>query len=367
MKFFVNLAICLVLFASFVSVDEKVPTLKEVIKQVKAQEESLKNLEITEFKLKVEEQKDLQSPWVLSERVTEGSATYDFEHENKCYIQITKEMMEWSMEGNPPYEWIESATDYAFDGTGWRTINRFATDISDVKNKVIDKRNFKRVPANTAVLSTEKPVVLAKNSTLGWAEGTAFYIAKYQEASLIESTGRLSNDLLRGATNYQVVLDTWNDEQLVKVYIANPATKFFNAYWFDPAKNYALRKREASHANPKGQFELLALVEVAKLTEAAPGLWLPIEATVTIPQLAKPGAYQKMTCSAKAIVANNPKLDPSIFVPVIPKKYMVQDMQTNEVFWSDGKEGASDKLNRSDALKRGPNAPKIKKAGDPDQ
>jgi outer membrane lipoprotein-sorting protein len=365
MKFFVSLASCLVLFASFVSAEEKVPTLKEVIKQVTAQEEALKNLEITEFKLKVEEQKDRQSPWVLSERVIEGSATYDFEHENKCYIQITREKMEWSMAGDPPYEWIESATDYAFDGTGWRTINRFATTLGDVKNNAVDKNNFKLVPANTAILSTDKPMLIAKKSTLGWADGTAFSIAAYQDASPIQSTGRLSDDLLRGSTNYQVVLDTWNDEQLVKVYIAIPA-KFVSAYWFDPAKNYAFRKREVSRITPKGQFESLALMEIAKMAEAAPNLWLPIEATVTIPQIGKPGVYQKMTYSAKAIVANNPKLDPSIFVPVIPKKYIIQDMQTNEAFWSDGKGGGNDKLNRSDALKRGPNAPKIKKAGDPD-
>jgi hypothetical protein len=109
-------------------------------------------------------------------------------------------------------------------------------------------------------------------------------------------------------------------------------------WWIDPKRACALLRQEYHVYQPDGPLANFRRTEVAKLIEAAPGVWYPTEA-MEYTGFADAPYYDpknnvpwRIHYVAKSVVANDPKLDPHVFEITIPANYNVVDVPTGKSY-----------------------------------
>ncbi len=97
------------------------------------------------------------------------------------------------------------------------------------------------------------------------------------------------------------------------------------AYWFDPARGFALVRSRTGLILPRESA--LETADVLDLKQLRPGLWYPMRATLTSDELRR--ASRRYTYRVNDVVVNDPAFDSATVKPTIPTGWRVMDERTS--------------------------------------
>jgi len=280
------------------------PTLDEVISNITAAEQKLKNIRL-ESKTFLEERTSPDAPWKRTCVCYESTAWYTGQINGPARIDVHREVLRWE-QGAAPF--AEESYSVGFDGQRGRTVNHRTGPAG------------KTFPVKEAMITAEAPRQL-HGSWARKATGMAFALnfLFHDEGGMSASHGlRKAREL---GIQVDITRERFQDANCVKLTMA----KGMYAMWFDLDHGYAFCGNTSAHYQD-GEWVPYETCLVTRLIQAAPGLWFPGQVSQTKiygtgPE--RPDSRTMYQCTAA--VANDPGFDPSVFKVPIPPGHVVRD------------------------------------------
>lgn len=284
-----------------------VPKIGELIELLLKRERVIQNVKTRDFTLTMEVRPPGNAEWQQTPFRIAGTAWHNGLPNSKARVSITQRVMEWQQ---GPAPWAEVSNDLGFDGQFGRTANH--------SGGALGKSN----PDKTGEVLATAPVLL-RDRFQGYADGTLFTLGYIQPAR-DQSLAKVIQDALGKGVLAEIAQDRVEGEAVVRLTLGDSRAGT-DSYWFDPARGYALRKSEQRVHRPDGTWETMSAMQIARLVEAAPGIWYPLKAVREEPLLAKPGHRMRLNYSAADAVINDPAFDERVFVVQFPPFYHIDD------------------------------------------
>lgn len=281
---------------------------------LETEREQLQNIRI-DSEAWIERRMQATDTWKRTPIYVAATAWFDGRSE-RMRIDVHSENLEW-FGGTVPY--AESTYSVAFDGNVGTTINHMFGHSGKMR------------PSRRATIQTGSPEAIR-----GWLDkctgihASTFFFSRnrpYELTELIRS-GTDDRDQRQSAFQTYRLAQAGSSRYLLRMSEVAPgeSRSARQEYLLDPSRGFALIESKKVYTED-GDEKVLSHLTVSKLSEAAPGVWFPVQATFERPS-SSPVAkerYERVVYHASNVVANDPNFDAGVFKMPIPPGYLVRD------------------------------------------
>lgn len=293
--------------------EEYLPQLScdELVSRIAMCEKKLLKLKV-ESELWVERREPNSQKWQPTPVYASCTAWFDGEPNGRARIDVHDEILEWK-DGAAPFS--EASYSTAFDGRYGRTAHYSVGPIG------------RTTKISKGVIYPEAPKVLT-TKWLAACTGRTFSMFFLFDQLGCPQGKRLSDylsEVLSQFGPFSVTWDTVGDTNCIRIGGGDPEAGH-EFLWLDPARGFALLRYEIVNVTRDDRKWVSESDTVTKLTEAAPGLWYPIEAyheSTTSPGLER--TNRRVRYLASEVIANDPNFDESIFTLTFPVGCFIHD------------------------------------------
>ena len=238
---------------------------------------------------------------------------------SKTRVDVHKEILKW-VDGDAPY--AEDVYSLGFDGQSARKVHHRSGPI----NKTFEMRE---------AYITSEPSKDLYSPWFNVATGARFSLFLHNNSS-----GALMSDYFKvpddGVVNarLEITHEKFEGIECVKYGSGHHPGVGEQAYWFDPARGYALIGTKHVNIRQDGTEWLIESIKVRELKEVSKGVWWPTKATVE-GEDPNSGKLIRSVYQASNVVINDPAFNEEIFTVPIPSGYYVED-QINNISYKSG-------------------------------
>ncbi len=292
-------------------------TFDRIVAAVARTERQFTNVHVRDFETTVSERKG-EGPWTATPIRYAGSAWYGPDPRGPQRVYFTTHVMRWENGAAPV---IDQMLDLSGDGQSGLEM-RLATQSGN--------RAWLRL--RTAMISTGLPMAQGGTDTLlatGAGLTLQYGIGPMDVSGARDPVGprRPLSDNLRffradPRVQVDVAAERVNGVDAVRLRL-NWGSHGSDAWWFDPARGYAMVKLEQV-ASQSG-VSWTDGIDVSALAPAGPDLWFPVRATAVIHGGGSSGNDVRYDYRAEEVTANDPAFDPAVFRPAVPIGWRVDD------------------------------------------
>jgi hypothetical protein len=284
------------------------PSLEELASEIAGSESKLLNLKV-ESQATVQKRGSQPGQWEDTPVCVVCTAWYNGLPGSKVRVDVVKEVLEWE-DGPAPLG--ESSYSVAFDGQYGRTARHNVGPVGETAQ------------VGRGEISADRPAKL-KTQLLRAATGaglSTFFFRDNERAKLSD----LFKEAASQNTAVQITSETLLGFSCIKVTGGDPAAGH-QSYWFDPSRGFALVGYELINKRTDGTLWVVGRIRVSELREAAPGIWYPTEGYYECDSSPESGdeADRRYHYRASIAVANDPAFDESVFSPMFPAGYTIDD------------------------------------------
>ncbi len=286
------------------------PTLDEVISNMTASEQKLKNIRI-EAKTFEEHRTSADAPWERSGVCYECTAWYTGQIKGPARIDVHREVLRW-IQGTSPFG--EESYSTSFNG-----------------KRGLDMTYRSGTPGDTfsvreATIWPDRPPQLS-GSWKRFVSGIGLSLNFLFQDEGDMSASQWLQKVRDIGVKFDIDCERFQDANCLRLTMA----KGMYAMWFDLDHGYAFRGSTKFRFEENGSMTPYEICRVSGLIQAAPGVWFPAQTSKT--KITNGGPERpdvRMTCRCTAAVANDPAFDQNIFEVQIPPGYMVHDTATGK-------------------------------------
>jgi hypothetical protein len=283
-----------------------VPTVTEVLTQIEAAENTLRNLRV-----EASDRSEMLNPntgkWELQSENT-LTAYYTGMPGSKCRADFSHAMSRWV---NGPVPYVNEKTSYAYNG---KVGMQLFIGHDDPTGKLEPRRGM--------LLASRPPMMVGM---VGYASGWQFSLyGCFDEAGIRLSQALRTKTLFPAPLSVREV----SIASTKAVELACGTSGRFSRRWlFDPSHGWAM----IGYYEESAQGKVRQRISVSNLMDAGGGVFYPRDASLEIMDTdEKP--VRRTTFQATAVTANDPKFDEDIFTIHWPRGTTVQDSVANVTF-----------------------------------
>lgn len=290
-------------------------SIDDLIAGMGAAERRLLNLHIESAEMWAQEQPQGSSEWKPTPLGAKVEGWYNGKRASKARLEVQEFVSPWE-QGASPY--VSEAMSIGFDGQ----YGRLAMHTSGPPGTKGPVKEGRVTPEAPAYMSTLEFAVCT-----GTALSLYMWDDRVEQKPLSDKLRRWMAAAQKGILSLEISTDQKATGPCVKITARAPG-RADETCWVDPAKGYAPVAYEWVGYRKDGTKYVVDSREVTKIEEIAPGIWYPIEGSLTLnasPTTGGPGALRRMSFRVHKAVANDPHFDESVFQVHFPPEYTVVD------------------------------------------
>ena len=294
------------------------PALERILEKLESAERGIMNVQVIDFSLTSERLEPGTTQWTPWEFAINGTAWRNGLRNSKARVIVTRRVMEWE---NGLAPWVQLSEDIGYDGRFGRIARHSGGPMGG-----------RPVPTHTGEILADPPAAL-NDRYQEFADGTSFTLAYGMDdkGTLLSQSIRKASAAGRKLLVSEVVV---GNEHFVRIANTNPTYPVF--YLLDPSRGYALRGVEKT-VRKNGAWDVIEKIDISKLTEAAPGIWFPLQAIWEGRRPSNLAERLRFHYKASSVIVNDPNFDEAIFTVPFPDGYRVVDSPGATQFVAGGK------------------------------
>jgi hypothetical protein len=293
--------------------------INEFIPQIQAAESRLLNIKV-DSEAWVETRASLSDTWQRTPIYCSATAWLKPGAERKARVDVHKNVMKWE-NGAAPY--IEENYSVSYDGQVGKTLfhtTRHSDKSTAIKQAIIVPNTPERLRSKSMDSCT------GARFTLQFHFGDGDNFKSFSELS----RSAISPQALE-AEAFEVNWEKLGGTDCIKIGLEGRDWGYIR-YWIDPSRGFAFLGHDNVSILSDGRERVITRIRVQQVKEIAENVWWPTEATIESDPHEPNSPYNRTVYKAIKVIANDPNFDESVFSPVFPKGYTVDDKITGKTY-----------------------------------